>query len=148
MAQSVPSATWVPCLEGMPVGWHLIELEADRGSASFLLTSDRHGDRALRVSLTAECDTSGATEITSEREGMRRFERVQQVSPEYRGTRMYVFDGGCIALQFQIDRGDRSEPLGVATQDLGLISREDLRAQVREDSGGRIELDPPEDGAP
>jgi hypothetical protein len=150
MAQAVPSSPWVPCLEGMPLGWHLADLQAGRGQARFSLTSDRHGARALEVTLTTDCDTSEATEIPSEREGMRRFERVRELSPNYVGTRMYEFDGGCIALSFTIASEDRAEPLGVASQGIGVISREDLRAHVRAESRGRLELDPPpaEEGTP
>ena len=150
MAQSVPTAEWVPCLEAMPLGWQVGELEAERGSARFWLSSDRHGQQAIEVRLTASCDTSGATQIPSEREGLRRYERVRQVSPLYMGTRFYEFDGGCISLLFRVAGDQRAEPLGVATQGLGVLSREDLRAHVRAESAGRLDLDPPEveDGAP
>jgi hypothetical protein len=36
----------------------------------------------------------------------------------------------------------------VATQGLGVASRDALRDLVREESGGRLELDPPEAGGP
>jgi len=148
MAQAVPTATWVPCLEGVPVGWSLDDLSAERDVARFWLTSDRHGVRALEVALTADCDTTEATEIPSEREGLRRFERVRELSPRYVGTRYYVFDGGCIALGFRVPAEDRAEPLSVATQGLGVVSRDALAAHVREKSGGRLRLDPPGGQAP
>ena len=148
MAQSVPTADWVPCVEAVPLGWHLTGLQAENGSARFWLDSDRHGQHAIGVRLTASCDTAGATEIASEREGLRRYERVRQVSPQYIGTRFYVFDGGCISLLFRFGGEQRAEPLGVATQGLGVRSRDDLRDHVRAETGGRLELDPPavEDG--
>ena len=143
MAQSVPSASWVPCLEAMPQGWHFSEMDVDRGSARFWLDSDRDGTHAIEVRLTKSCDTEGATEIPSDRDGMRRLERVTEVSPQYVGRRFYLFDGGCITVVFTLSGENRGEPLAVATQGLGAVPRADLRALVHEKSGGRLELDPP-----
>jgi hypothetical protein len=146
MAQSVPSASWVPCLEGMPLGWHFAAMDVDRGSARFWLDSDRDGLHAIEIRLTGSCSTSGATEIPSDRSEMRRLERVIQVSPLYIGRRYYLFDGGCITVLFRLSGENRGEPLAVATQGLGAVPRDDLRAMVHEDSDGRLELDPPDDG--
>lgn len=146
MAQAVPSASWVPCLETMPLGWDFSDLDVDSGSARFWLDSDRDGVRAIEVRLTESCATDGATEIPSDRDGMRRLERVTQVSPQYVGRRFYVFDGGCITVLFTLAGANRTEPLAVATQGLGAVPRDELRALVREQSGGRLELDPPSTG--
>ncbi|MFD2089998.1 hypothetical protein [Blastococcus deserti] len=143
MAQAVPTATWVPCLETMPLGWHFSDMDVDNGSARFWLDSDRDGRRAIEFRLTETCDTEGATEIPSDRDKMRRLERVTQVSPQYVGRRYYLFEGGCITVLFRLSGENRAEPLAVATQGLGAVPREDLRALVREQSDGRLELDPP-----
>jgi hypothetical protein len=149
LAQSVPTASWVPCVEGLPLGWHFSGLDARRGTGLFWLDSDRDGMRAIEVRLTAECDTTGATEIDSDRDGMRRLERVTQVSPQYLGRRIYLFDGGCMTIAFTLSGENRGEPLALATQGIGTVRREDLEQQVREQSDGRLELDPPaEAGGP
>ena len=146
MAQSVPGATWIPCLEVMPLGWDLAGMEATESRALFWLDSDRDGVHALEIVLTPSCDTTDATEIPSEREGMRRWERVTQVSPQYVGTRHYLFEGGCVSVHFQLSGENRSEPLGVATQAVGAVTRDQVRAAVREQTDGELELDPPPDG--
>ncbi|SDC15577.1 hypothetical protein SAMN05660690_0731 [Geodermatophilus telluris] len=143
MAQAVPTATWLPCVESVPVGWTFTGLDAHSGAARFWLDSDRDGAHAIEVQLDADCDTTGATEIPSEREGLRRFERVEQVSPRFLGERYYVFPGGCLTVVFRLSGDNRGEPLALATQSLGVVSREDLAAQVHEESGGRLQLDPP-----
>jgi hypothetical protein len=146
MAQSVPTASWVPCLNPLPAGWHFTDMSARKGSARFFLDSDRNdmdSPRAIEVLLTESCDTGGASPVPSDREGMDRFERVRQVSPTYDGSRFYVFEGGCITVVFTLSGDDRSEPLAVATQIIGAVPREDLQELVRADSGGRLELDPP-----
>jgi hypothetical protein len=146
MAQAVPTATWVPCLDTMPLGWHLSDMDVDRDTARFWLDSDRDGVRAIEVRLTESCTTDSATEIPSDREGMRRLEQVTQVSPRFVGRRYYVFDGGCITVLFTLRGENRAEPLAVATQGLGAVSRNDLRLLVREVSDDRLQLDPPAAG--
>ena len=74
---------------------------------------------------------------------MERFERVRETTPDYEGERYYVFDGGCITFVFRLSGESRGEPLALATQVVGVISRDDLRDQVYEESGGRLSLDPP-----
>jgi hypothetical protein len=145
MAQSVPTATWLPCVESVPVGWTFAGLDARSGSSRFWLDSNRDGAHAIEVVLTEDCDTSGATEIPSDREDLRRFERVTQVAPQYHGRRYYVFDGGCLTVVFTLAGENRGEPLALATHSLGVVSREDLAAQVHEESGRRLHLDPPDD---
>jgi hypothetical protein len=144
MAQAVPTAAWVPCVESVPVGWTFAGLDARAGSARFWLDSDRDGLHAIEVRLTAGCDTSGATEIPSERNGLRRFEQVTQVTPQYLGRRHYLFRGGCMTVVFRLSGDNRGEPLALASQSLGVVDREELAAQVHEASGGRLHLDPPD----
>ena len=148
LAQSVPSASWVPCLEVIPLGWDISGLEATDDEARFWLDSDRDGVRAVEIRLDEGCDTAGATRIPSDRAGMQRWERVEQVTPQYVGTRYYVFDGGCISLVFRLSGENRAEPLGFATQGIGAVPREAVRDAVREQTDGRLELDPAADGDP
>ena len=142
LAQSVPSASWVPCLEVIPLGWDVAGLEATDEEARFWLDSNRDGVRAVEIRLDASCDAAGATQIPSDREGMQRWERVEQVTPEYVGTRYYLFPGGCISVVFRLSGENRAEPLGFATQGLGAVPRDAVRAAVREQTDGRLELDP------
>ena len=79
---------------------------------------------------------------------MRRFERIVRVTPTFAGERVYLFDGGCVSVVFQLDGDSPGEALALASQAVGAVSRAELRAQVHEDSGGRLELDPPGAGAP
>jgi hypothetical protein len=142
MAQSVPTAAWAPCLRPLPSGWDFLHLDVRNGVSRFWLDSDRDGTHAIEVRLEESCDTSGATEIASDREYMHRLERVRQVSPTYSGERHYVFHGGCLSIVFRLDGDSPGEALALASQAVGVVSREDLQAQVHAESGGRVELDP------
>lgn len=142
LAQSVPSAAWVPCLETIPLGWDVSGLEVTDEDARFWLDSDRDGPRAVEIRLDEGCDTTGATRIPSDREAMQRWERVTEVFPRYVGTRSYVFDGGCISVLFRLAGENRAEPLGFATQGIGAVPRDAVRAAVHEQTDGRLELGP------
>jgi hypothetical protein len=144
MAQSVPTATRVPCVSAaLPLGWSFHHLDARNGVSRFWLDSDRDGQQAVEVRLQASCDTDGTTEVPSDREGMRRLERVDRVSPSYQGARYYLFDGGCLTVIFSLDGDSAGEALAVASQVVGVVTRDRLAAQVQLESGGHLSLDPP-----
>jgi hypothetical protein len=143
MAQSVPTASWVPCIRtALPLGWSFSHMDARSSVSRFVLDSDRDGQQAIEVRLTATCRTDGATEIPSDRDGMRRLERVQRVDPTYAGDRYYLFPGGCLTFAFQLGGNSPGEALALASQAVGVVRRTDLDAQVRAESHGRLALDP------
>jgi hypothetical protein len=145
MAQSVPTASWVPCLKTMPLGWTFRDLDARNDSASIWLGPTHDPTHAIEVRLTESCSTEGATKVRSERAEMTRLQVVSQVSPDFVGRRLYLFDGGCITVAFDLGGKASSEGLAVATQAFDAVSRDELRELVREESDGRLELDPPVD---
>lgn len=140
MAQAVPTATSVPCLASLPAGWDVGVVRIGRGSARFSLDSDQAGDDALKVTLhrPERCDVEGAAEVPSDELGMRRYEQPQQLPPNLRTTRTYMFDGGCVTYAFSFD-GDVSASrtldtdVAVAFQD-----RRELVDRVEEQSGLRL----------
>ena len=60
-AQSVPTASLVPCLNPLPAGWTFNTANVRNGWSTFILDHDRVGTQALVVRLTATCDTGGAS---------------------------------------------------------------------------------------
>jgi hypothetical protein len=64
-------------------------------------------------------------------------------TPRFEGERYYVFEGGCITFVFRLGGESRGEPLALATQAVGAVSRADLLDQVHDESDRRLELDPP-----
>jgi hypothetical protein len=104
LAQSVPSADRVPCIATLPAGWTFRDIEVRRGHSTFTLGSDRAGDHALDVDLVTSCDVRGATQIASDEPGTRRYERVRSVVGAYKGTRSYLFPGGCVTYRFNFSR--------------------------------------------
>ena len=72
-AQAVPSSAMLPCIAALPSGWTVGGADITNGRSVFWLDSDQAGPRAVTVSLTATCDTSGAVRIPSDQAGARAF---------------------------------------------------------------------------
>jgi hypothetical protein len=142
MAQSVRSAALVPCLRGIPAGWNFVELDVRQNRSHLTLASDRAGEHALEVTLAHTCDTRGAVRIPSDEPQTERYESVDRVSPDYAGTRSYVFDGGCVTYRFELHTRRPSVFLNEATLMVGFTTRAELREALARESHGVIENGP------
>lgn len=143
LAQSVSTATLIPCVRSLPVGWSFTILDARSNGSTFWLNSDRDGTKAVTVSLHRRCDVRRATQVPSERPATRRYERVTRVTAGYVGDRYYTFSGGCISYHFNLRGPTRGQPLAEVTQAVGFVSRDTIAKQVRQSSDNRLSLDPP-----
>jgi hypothetical protein len=144
MAQSVPSASLVPCVQLLPAGWSVAEVAVNNGRSVLTLDHDRAGKQALMVQLTAACDLTGATEVTSEQPGARRYLRVDRNAPGFSATRAYTFPGGCVTHRFSAAAPSALRLSDTASSEFGFVAREELRQALEERSDGRLELDPGE----
>jgi hypothetical protein len=61
MAESVPSATLIPCVDALPQGWSWHGFEANDAGATFSL-DQQDGDGLLEVQLVPSCQVSGPGE--------------------------------------------------------------------------------------
>ena len=147
MAQAVPSASQLPCVELLPAGWSVSNAFVRDGRARFALDSDRVGMRAVQVVLERTCQLEGdkVTRVPSDEPGMRRFDQIGEVRPGvgFTGTRFYLFKGGCVSYRFQFHGEERAEPIGEVTLALSFISRDALRNLIQETTDGRAQLDLP-----
>jgi hypothetical protein len=141
MAQSVPTASLVPCIEILPAGWTLDKdsMVVGNDRSRFTMTSDRGG--VLVTELTASCDLGGAVELTSERPGARRYVRIERNATGVAMTRVYTFPGGCVTQRLVAPEASRQQLASEALFALGFTTRDALAAALRDDSGGRLELD-------
>jgi membrane-associated phospholipid phosphatase/tRNA A-37 threonylcarbamoyl transferase component Bud32 len=138
MAQSVPSASLVPCLQLVPVDWKVAEVAVNNGRSVITLDHDRGGKAAMVVTLTAAaaCDLAGATEVTSEQAGASRWYRARD------NTRAYTFPGGCVTQRFTAAAPSALRMRDTAATELGFVTREQLGQALSRRSGGRLQLDP------
>ena len=142
-AQAVPSASLVPCVRTLPVGWSLAKVAVNDGRSVITLHHDRTGGPAMEARLTAGCGVGQAAEETSGHAGVRRYQRVEQQSPAYSAVRFDVFPGGCVTTRIRALPLSRAEVSGAAPGILGFVPRQQLGQALEQRSGGRLHLDPP-----
>ena len=143
MAQAVPSASLVPCVQLLPVGWTLADVLVQDGRARITFDNDRVGKGVVVVELAASCDLAGAVEVTSEQRTARRYLRIERNSAAFSATRSYVFPGGCITERFVAPDASRAQLASQLSFAIGFTAREELGQALTERSGGRLEFDAP-----
>jgi hypothetical protein len=94
-----------PCLAALPSGWSIGGADITSGKVRLWLDSDRAGPRAITLTLTAACDTTGTHQIPSDRPGMRRFQHVASLTPRFSDVRFYTFPGCCATYRFNFGPG-------------------------------------------
>jgi hypothetical protein len=125
-AQAVPSAARLPCIAALPSGWSIGGADISSGKFILRLDSDRAGQGAITVTLTATCNTSGAQQIPSDQPGMRRFEHPLSLVPQFTGLRFYTFPGGCVTYRFSFAPGASPSLAGAADSALSFQPRAEL----------------------
>jgi tRNA A-37 threonylcarbamoyl transferase component Bud32 len=140
MAQSVPSATAIPCVSTLPAGLDVGGVRVKRGESSFWLDSEAAGARAVEATLVGpdRCEVSGDTPVPSDEIGMQRFERPEQLRPALRTTRTYVFPGGCVVFRYAFEDGAEPGLVFAIDQALAFQPRAALAQRVLDDSGERL----------
>jgi tRNA A-37 threonylcarbamoyl transferase component Bud32 len=145
MAQSVPSASMVPCVRSLPVGWTVANVAVNDGRSVLTLDHDRAGDGALVVRLTAACAPSGAVEGPSSNADVRHFQRIEsRTGGEFAATWYDQFPGGCVTTRLHLTTDPNGEFAAQAPHVLGFTTRAALGEALSQRSDGRLELDPEE----
>jgi membrane-associated phospholipid phosphatase/tRNA A-37 threonylcarbamoyl transferase component Bud32 len=140
MAQAVPSATLVPCLQLTPPGWSLNDIKVGSGFASIVFDIERpYQEAAVTVELAPSCDLAGATEVSSEQPGARRYLRIDRAAD--RVVRTWTFPGGCVTERY-ISPVSPERMAADASSSFGFVTREQLARDLSRRSGGRLQLDP------
>ncbi|HYJ72916.1 MAG TPA: RIO1 family regulatory kinase/ATPase, partial [Actinomycetota bacterium] len=143
MAQAVPSASAVPCVQLEPDSWSLNDVKVGSGFASIVFdVVQPFQEAAVTVELHPSCDLAGSTEVSSDQPGARRYIRIDRTATPVRVTRSYTFPGGCITERFvSADAPERMA--SEASSTFGFVTRDQLARDLDRRSAGRLQLDPP-----
>ena len=141
-AQSVPSASLVPCVRSMVVGWRVASVTVNPGRTVITLDHDRAGPGAMVVRLTAACTPSGAVEGPSATAGVRHYQGIESRSGEFTATWYDQFPGGCVTSRLHLTTDPNGEFAAQAPQVLGFTTRAALQGVLSQRSDGRLQLDP------
>jgi tRNA A-37 threonylcarbamoyl transferase component Bud32 len=142
MAQSVPSASLVPCVESRLPGWTVADVAVNNGRSVITLDHDRAGAAAVGVRMAAACDPAGAVETPAPEPGVRRFERMEPLADAFSATWYDRFPGGCVTYRLHSTTDPTGQFANEAPSLLGFTTREQLRRALRQRSDGRLQLDP------
>jgi len=140
VAQSVPSASYVPCIRDLPPGWTTSGFDPTQDGTSFLLNSDRAPGRPVTVRFTATGNVRGASPSPSRAPGVLTYTRLDSISPRFAGTLYDVFPGGCVSYRFDFGSGSQIELMEQFEQAVDLYPRQQLRLVLKQELG--VELNP------
>ena len=140
VAQSVPSASYVPCIHALPPGWDTSGFDPTQDGTGFLLNSDRSPGQPVTVRLAGTCDVLGASPSPSRAPGVLTYTRLDSISPRFAGTLYDVFPGGCVSYRFDFGSGSQIALMEQFQQAVGLYPRQQLRLVLKQELG--VELDP------
>lgn len=132
VAQSVPSASLVPCFQDLPAGWEFASVLVNEEHTVVTLDSDRVGDEAAVLRLEESCDTSGAVSAPTDQAGAEQYDEIERLRPGLRAARYYVFPGGCVWWSFEFDSGTSATQAVAVGESLVLVPRVELNEAVRE----------------
>ncbi len=139
-AQSVPSASLVPCVRSRVPGWMVADVAVNNGRSVITLDHDRAGKGAVEARLAASCDTAGAVEMPSPTQGVRRFQQVDRATDAFGATWYDRFPGGCVTYRLR-SASDIEGSFAVELPGLlGFASRDALRNALAERSDLRLRL--------
>jgi hypothetical protein len=143
-AQAVPSASLVPCVRFLPVGWSVAQVTVNDGRSVITLDHDRAGAAALVVRLTAACTPTGAVQGPSATPGVRHYQGTESRAGEFTATWYDQFPGGCVTSRLHLTTDPNGEFAAQAPQVLGFTTRAALAEALSRRSDGRLQLDPGE----
>jgi hypothetical protein len=145
-AQSLPSASLVPCIRSLPAGWSVAGVDVNNGRSVLTLNHDRAGGAAMVVRLGASCDMGRATRVPSNQPGVRRFMRIERLRSRFAATRFDVFAGGCVSTRMTAPAEYQADLTAGVPRILGFTSRQTLQQALERRSNGRLHLEPVGEG--
>jgi hypothetical protein len=130
MAQAVPGARFVPCVDVYPAGWTLASFDARSGKVVMTFDSDRAGLAALTVTFAGTCHPQGTTKLSDEVGVTILREKVLGLKPNYKVNRYYRFPGGCMMFALNFRNGTDPTLTTDPSVMVHLIERTKIEAQV------------------
>ncbi|HSL11315.1 MAG TPA: hypothetical protein VLA82_08390 [Actinomycetota bacterium] len=150
LAQSVPSATRVPCLRELPLGWRFGGMRVTDAGAEMWLSTNTGGVEAVTITFSASCDVGDAEPVnpTLDEAGADVFVDITSTDP-VRGVRYRRFEGGCLTTRYAFPAGSPTTLVREADEALSHVSRFRLVHHVSTDDGAILcgaDAPPCEDG--
>ena len=140
VAQSVPSASYLPCIRELQPGWTTSGFAPSQDGTSFLLNSDRSPGEPVTVQLTTACRISGASPSPARAPGVLTYLGLDSIRPRFTGRMYDVFPGGCVTYTFDFSHGSQIALMEQFKAAVDLYPRQQLRLVLKQELG--VELNP------
>ncbi len=140
IAQSVPTAGYLPCLLNLPPGWQSSDFRVEDGRTRARLSSDRAAGHPVIIELRSGCQVRSATPLPARTPGGRSYLQLRSTDPRYAGRLFDVFPGGCVSYEFDFERGPHIALMADLQAAVGFVARRQLRLDLRRRLG--VELGP------
>jgi hypothetical protein len=124
MAESVPGASLIPCIDALPGGWTFQAFEADETHAAFSL-EQQDGDGVLDVEFVASCAVSGSGTAVEGFPTAQRYDVVENGGAGVVWTS--TFPGGCSRARLSFSAPPPQVEVDRIERALSFIARADLR---------------------
>jgi hypothetical protein len=142
VAQSVPSASLVPCVSLFGGRWSVDGEDYTSDGSKVSMTGHNSVEVKWTMTFDETCDTASMTPV-GESEGAAVLQSEVQTGSTYTRTQALTFDGGCVTSTVVIpSQFDRSLVIADVDAVMVLVPRSALDAQVRAQTDGKLGLDP------
>jgi tRNA A-37 threonylcarbamoyl transferase component Bud32/membrane-associated phospholipid phosphatase len=132
VSQSVPEAQLVPCLRTLPVGWNFRAMDVDSTSTRFFVDYDRVGFGEMVATFREHCNTSSAVRESTDKPSTSLYVTVSIFDDRsYSGSRIYVFDGGCLQFDYDFQGEGRTALADEITVAFGFVTRSEIDSALR-----------------
>ena len=143
MVQSLPDASRFPCIESLRPGWVVTELDIESGRSRLTLSSDRLGSTFLTVELLPDCGPPQGTRtgVRDDEAGTELWQAVQEErrgrdrEGHYKGSWVYLFDGGCTRFVFDAEGPEVDEIEDDVRDSFAFFVREPLDELIERELG-------------
>ena len=138
VAQSIPEASLLPCIEVFPAGWNFGGMTVARGETVFTLDNDRGGTDALRVTMTPDCEVGDARPQRPQGDeiGTTKYVRPVEIDGQVLpGTLYYRYPGACVIVEYRLLPGAPSSLFAEGGTALSFVPRPEVAAQVQDRVG-------------
>lgn len=142
LAQAVPTAEEVPCLDEYGDTVQVRTFDVDHTGATVVIAHATAGDEALTVTFARACrDAVGRELQPPATDGSSPDGFVEATGEGYRAREIDASPGGCVVTEYELET-DRWEPVLDEVRDLvARVSRRTLAVRLRDLTGGRLDLD-------
>ena len=135
VAQSIPEASLVPCIEVFPAGWNFGGMTVAAGETVFTLDNDRSGFDAMKVTMTPTCVIGDARPQQAQGDEIGTTKYVRPIETGGRilpGTVFYRYPGACVTVEYRLLPDAPSSLFAEGGSALSFLPRSAIVAQTDE----------------